>query len=49
MVSPRAVKAARKYFVFCSSLSRSSVVAVRSSMALSDATTTGGAIVLENK
>ena len=49
MVKPRSVSAARKKFVFSSSLSRSSVDALRSSSAFSDAATTGGAIVLENK
>ena len=49
IVRPRSVSAARKYFVFSSSLSRSSVDALRSSSAFSDAATTGGAIVLENR
>src|SRR5216117_2172526 len=49
IVRPRSVSAARKYFVFSSSLSRSSVDALRSSSAFNEAATTGGAMVLENR
>src|SRR5438094_9727615 len=49
IVRPRSVNAARKYFVFSSSLSRSSVDAMSNSSAFKDAATTGVAIVFENK
>src|SRR3977135_1063284 len=49
IVRPRSVRASRKYFVFSSSLSRSSVDALSNSSAFNDAATTGGAMVLENK
>src|SRR5213592_1791379 len=49
IVRPRSVTASRKYFVFSSSLSRSSVDAVRISSAFKHAATIGGATVLENK
>src|SRR2546430_17535252 len=49
IVRPRSVRAARKYFVFSSSLSRNSVEALSNSSAFNDAATTGGAIVFENK
>src|SRR5437667_1726786 len=49
MVKPRSLSAARKYFVFSSSLSRNSVDALSSSSAFRLAATTGGAMVFENK
>jgi len=49
IVRPRSVSAARKHFVFSSSLPRRSVDALRSSNAFREAATTGGAMVLENR
>ena len=49
IVSPRSVSACRKYFVFASSLSRSSVDAVNNSSAFKEAATMGGATLFENK
>src|SRR5437762_7860115 len=49
IVSPRSVRALRKYFVFASSLSRNSVDPVRSSRALRVAATIWGATLLEKR